>query len=114
MKTGYVHFGGLSDSDLANTIGTPQGSILSPLLCNILLSPLDEYVEGLIKEISNDKSIVKSQEYRNAVDRAPKGTPWANISDSIKDIVKSQVGIKDIRRALKPIRVKAAIQSEIP
>jgi retron-type reverse transcriptase len=50
LKGGYVSFN-LHDSYLENRIGTPQGSILSPLFCNILLNKLDKYIEMRILEI---------------------------------------------------------------
>lgn len=42
LRVGYIHFGDLSNSQLENKIGTPQGSILSPLMANIYLHELDQ------------------------------------------------------------------------
>jgi retron-type reverse transcriptase len=36
-------------------LGTPQGSILSPLLCNIYMHELDEYMEKLIASFNRGK-----------------------------------------------------------
>lgn len=47
LKAGYFELGELHHN---LTTGTPQGSILSPLLCNIFLHKLDEYIEELKKK----------------------------------------------------------------
>lgn len=41
LKAGYLHQGEFFPTDL----GTPQGSVLSPLICNILLHNLDKWLE---------------------------------------------------------------------
>lgn len=46
LRAGFVEFGQLHQRVNLN-IGTPQGSILSPLLCNIFLHQLDLYIEQL-------------------------------------------------------------------
>jgi group II intron reverse transcriptase/maturase len=50
LKIGYVQ----SDKRrVKNKIGTPQGNILSPLLANIVLHQLDNYIETDLKKIYN-------------------------------------------------------------
>lgn len=46
LKAGYMEFRTYSHS----IAGTPQGSIVSPLLANIFLHELDEYIAKLKKE----------------------------------------------------------------
>lgn len=64
LRCGYIHFGNLADSELENHVGTPQGSILSPLLCNIFLDRLDQFMEHLAKEFNTGpQSRARSSEY---------------------------------------------------
>jgi RNA-directed DNA polymerase len=37
LKVGYICFDNLHDNSLINKKGSPQGSLLSPLFCNIIL-----------------------------------------------------------------------------
>jgi len=52
LKAGYIDEKGLS---IKTKIGTPQGSILSPLLSNIVLDKLDKYIESLDSELNVGK-----------------------------------------------------------
>lgn len=60
LKAGYMEFG-----EIFNQLetGTPQGSILSPLLCNIYLHELDKYIEILKKEYNKGIRRKRSKEY---------------------------------------------------
>jgi retron-type reverse transcriptase len=64
LKVGYVDVHNLSDRTKYNTIGTSQGSLISPILCNLYLQELDEYVVNeLIPKYNTGKSRGKSVEY---------------------------------------------------
>ena len=53
LKAGYIYFGNMNDSDLNQKIGSPQGSLMSPLLCNIILHDLDLGITKFINQHSN-------------------------------------------------------------
>jgi retron-type reverse transcriptase len=58
LRAGYIHMSNFADSNLQNKIGTPQGSILSPLFANIMLNQLDNFiVEKMMKTYLNKKLI---------------------------------------------------------
>lgn len=49
VKAGYVEFDEGKMKYIAADFGVPQGSIISPLLSNVILHVLDLYMEELIK-----------------------------------------------------------------
>lgn len=49
LKAGYLNEQG---THVKAVVGTPQGSILSPLLSNIVLDLLDKYMDSLYKELN--------------------------------------------------------------
>lgn len=60
LKAGYLYQGKFFAPD----IGTPQGSIVSPILCNILLTQLDVFIENLRAEFEIGKRHRVNPEWR--------------------------------------------------
>lgn len=67
LKAGYAEFGELHSQ---GEIGTPQGSILSPLLCNIYLHQLDIFMKELIGEYSIGENRKINKEYMRLTNKA--------------------------------------------
>jgi group II intron reverse transcriptase/maturase len=67
LKAGYMDMkdGGRKDS----LAGTPQGGIVSPILANIYLDKLDQFVEGLRKELDNGKHRKHNLQYKRLQDQ---------------------------------------------
>lgn len=103
LKKGYVHFGDLCDSQLELKIGMPQGSIISPLICNILLHELDCFVEEYINKYSNydTRKRATSQEYLET--RSHIKIDWEPAWGKVRSLVPKNVSGKYLRAALREI-----------
>lgn len=60
LKAGYFDFRKYK----SNIIGTPQGSIVSPILANIFLHPFDEYMQKLKADFDQGARSTRSKESR--------------------------------------------------
>jgi len=61
LKIGYVNEKGVI---VKSKMGTPQGSILSPLLANIVLNKLDKFIESLDDSLNFGKKRQRSKAYQ--------------------------------------------------
>jgi len=102
LSVGYVNLHGLSDSRLESTMGTPQGSILSPLLANIYLDRFDDWVEGsLMAQYNTEKSSEVNPEY---MEKLRDTAEWSSVKQSIRRIVPQASG-RSIEKQLGPLKL---------
>ena len=107
LKVGYVNFGSsLVDSRLGQKMGTPKGSILSPLFCNILLHELDSFVVFFCKSVSRARHERDSEKWK--VSRRYLNTPWEDVWYLIKSKVGKRVSGRKINKVLAEIRSQDA------
>ena len=104
LKKGYIHFGNLSDSSLELKMGTPQGSLISPLICNILLHELDCFMAEYINRYSNFTSNNRgtSEEYNKS--KRYMRTEWEPVWNKVRELTHKNVSGAKLRAALRTIR----------
>lgn len=102
LKVGYICFGNLHDSSSLNLKGSPQGSLLSPLFCNIILHELDKFINEICKNFNNTRVKKNSEEWNAG--RSYRNTEWAPVANLIKETTKGRVGMPIISKALSQIR----------
>lgn len=70
IKAGYVDMSDVTSSKETSDIGTPQGSLISPVLCNIYMHALDLFVEKVLIErwnLGSERSYVQGYSSRKAL-----------------------------------------------
>lgn len=83
LEAGYID--PISNKLITTDIGTPQGSILSPLLSNIVLNELDKYMDELKKQFEKGKNRAINKEYNSLTSR-------------IQNLQKFQTGSSEINK----------------
>lgn len=106
LKAGYVELGKIHDN---LSVGTPQGSILSPLLCNIYLHELDKYMETIKNEFNVGKKRAKSKQYEaisNAVKYMRKKNQNVTEPAKYEALLKKLISIPSLRHDDSYVRVQ--------
>ena len=105
LKAGYVEFGKLHQN---LTDGTPQGSILSPLLCNIYLHELDTYMENIKQEYNCGTKRGTNKQYEKLANRVSymrkKGLDTSN-RDEYLDIMRKMLNTPSKKQDDSYIRI---------
>jgi len=104
MRKGFIHFGNLCDSSLELKLGTPQGSVISPLLCNILLHELDVFVEKNCFKFSNFSSSTKKMPEKHLAIISYQNINRKPVLDHLKILTSQSVPGNKICSALYTVR----------
>jgi hypothetical protein len=113
LKCGYVNLQNASDANLEQLEGTPQGSIISPLLANIALDNFDKYIENfIVPKYSLRQKNTKSQmseEYSKATKKFD--TQDYELRDNF--VESRNLTTRQARQIVQSLKVKQAINNNI-
>ena len=88
ITAGYISSNGLAKR---GDLGIPEGSVLSPLLCNVFLHELDIFMDSLIKRYNKGKERGRNREYAKLIN-----------SKRVKGITKTQIKERNKKAKLLP------------
>ena len=110
VRAGYVEFEEVKDT----RVGVPQGAIVSPILSNLILNELDQYIERVRRENESETA---------GVGNTMRNPEYRKIDDRINKIMKTERRLKakgqvidSTRREerLKLIKHRAKLPSSLP
>jgi retron-type reverse transcriptase len=111
LKAGYVDIHNLSDrtkydskDTTTNSIGVPQGSIISPLLCNIFFHQIDTQLTQMKRDFDKGVSRAHDQAYKKVMREGrvnPIGEMESQLASKYPELKKAIVQAEKNQKALK-------------
>lgn len=89
LKAGYAD--DLGNVALVNELGSPQGSILSPLICNIYMHEMDQFMESFIEEFNSSTTVRKRNPAYRSLERSlarltPGSSEWRSVRTQMRSL----------------------------